>query len=124
LSLESSFVDMSWGRLVPFSEAAANRGEKLAELCFLNIKRASLGSHVVKESGIRLLPELPFHYPSAARQGKYFAEKGYSLRLSRQPRDNPLQLNIDFLVLAMSCSKSKRVGVKDFSLGRTNTMKN
>jgi hypothetical protein len=137
LPLDSSFVYMSWGKLVPFCEAAANRGEKLAELCFLNIKRASLDSRVVKESRIRLLPELPFHYPSAARQGKYFSEtspkkESRSRRLSRQPRDNPLQLNVDFLVLAKGyslgitgsrisagCNGRKRVGVKDFSLERT-----
>ncbi|GJN02617.1 hypothetical protein PR202_ga19987 [Eleusine coracana subsp. coracana] len=132
---------MNWGKVAQFSDTGANGMEKLAELRFLNIKIAALGSHAVRESRIRLLPELPFDYPAAVRQGKYFADtspkKGSRLssrrwrRVNRQPRDNPLQLNIDFLVLATGYSLGiigsrfsagctrKRIRVKDFSLGRT-----
>jgi hypothetical protein len=135
LPLGSSLVEMDWGKLARFSGSGANRGQKLAELCSLNIKASSLGCGVVKESRIRLLPELPFHYPASTRQKKCFAEtspkKGSRLRrwrrVSRQPRDNPLQLNIDFLVLATAyslgmkfsadCSRD-RVRVNDYSLGR------
>lgn len=138
--LDSSVVEMNWAKSSPFSGALANRGERLTELHFMSIKIAPLDSDAVKESRIRLLPELPFDYPAAVHQGKYFADtspkKGSRLssrrwrRVSRQPRDNPLQLNIDFLVLATGYSLGiigsrfspgctrKRIRVKDFSLGR------
>ncbi|TVU15637.1 hypothetical protein EJB05_39169 [Eragrostis curvula] len=139
LPLDSSLVEMNWGKLVQFSGTGTNRGEKLAELRFMDFKTCTLDSDVVKASRIGLLPELPFDYKAAAPQHKYFAETSPKKRsrsrrwrrVSRLPPDNPLQLNIDFLVLATGyslgiiesriaadCSR-KRVGVKDYSLGRT-----
>ncbi|KAL6652563.1 hypothetical protein ACP70R_011488 [Stipagrostis hirtigluma subsp. patula] len=135
LPLDSCVVEKNWSKVPQFGGESTNREEKLAELRIVDIKISSLGCGGGKENRIRLLPELPFELPWLAPLQKYVAQTSPSKgctsrrwrRVRRQSRDNPLQLNIDFLVLATgyslgiigsrisgNCSR-KRVMVKDFS---------
>ncbi|XP_025826110.1 uncharacterized protein LOC112901410 isoform X1 [Panicum hallii] len=143
--LGSSLVEMDRGEVTQLVGESFNRQEKLAELRFMDIKRASLGPGAGREIIIRLLPELPFHekarvpklaLPWLAWQDHCFVQAsrrkcstlGRWRRARRQSRNNPLQLNIDFLVLATSYSlgiigpkmigdcNRERVRVKDFGV--------
>ena len=144
--LGSSPVEMNWGEVTKLGDEIVHRQEKLAELRFMDIKTASLGPGAGREIIIRLLPELPFDQksrvpklalPWLAWQEHCFVQasprKCSTLRrwrrVRRQSRDNPLKLNIDFFVLAMSYSlgiigrpkmigdfNRERVRVKDFGV--------
>ncbi|CAL5026946.1 unnamed protein product [Urochloa decumbens] len=120
-ALGSPLVEMNWGKITILGAESVHRQEKLAELRFIDIKIASLCLDVGRGNTIRLLPELPFDgktlpptlaLPWLALQDKCFVQtlprKCSALRrwrrVRRQSRDKPLQLNIDFLVLAMSYS--------------------
>ncbi|RCV34063.1 hypothetical protein SETIT_7G132900v2 [Setaria italica] len=116
--LASSLVEMNWGKVTQPGAASV----QLAELRFMDIETASLGRGVGRENIILLLPELPFDgkaglvpklaLPWLVSQDKCFVQtsprKCSALRrwrrVRRQSRDNPLQLNIDFLVLATGYS--------------------
>jgi hypothetical protein len=120
----SSPVEMDCGKVVtqPGATVGVHAQEKLAELGFVDIKVASLGRGVVRENIILLLPELPFNrkaglvpklaLPWLSPQDKCIVKtsprKCSALRrwrrVRRQSRDNPLQLNIGFLVLAAGFS--------------------
>lgn len=60
LPLGSSLVEMNWGVVTQLGAESVNGREKLVELRFMDIKIASLGHGVGRESIIRLLPELSF----------------------------------------------------------------
>lgn len=107
--------------MVHFEFGGATRVENLTGLQSRGIKIASLGRAVGKENLIGFLPKLPFDdkalahklaLPCVATQEKYFAHtsprKGCRSRrwrrVRRELRDNPLDLNVNFLVLAAGYS--------------------
>ncbi|KAL6845815.1 hypothetical protein ACP4OV_024390 [Aristida adscensionis] len=142
--LDSSLVEMNWDKVAQSGGASANREEKLSELRIVDMKIASLDRAVGKGSRIRLLPELSFDDKAAVPRlalplltppEKYICQASPSKgcasrrwrRVRRQSHNNPLQLSIDFLVLATGYSLGiiglgvsgnrdrKRVRVKEFS---------
>ncbi|OEL35121.1 hypothetical protein BAE44_0003861 [Dichanthelium oligosanthes] len=138
--------DLNWGKVPQFR--GANGEEKLAGLVLKEIKIASFDLGIRRENNtIRFLPKLPFDEKAAVVPNKLalpwlgpldksFVETsprktcglGRWRRVRRQSIDNPLQLNIDFLVLATGYSLGiiglktigdydrKRVRVKDFGV--------
>ncbi|KAJ1271476.1 hypothetical protein BS78_06G130400, partial [Paspalum vaginatum] len=131
--------DLNRGKVPQFSGV---NGDKLADLCLKDIKIATFDLGVRAENNMQFLPKLPFDdkampklaLPCLGPLDKLLAETSpreqRRLRRWRRVRrhlpDNPLQLNINFLVLATGYSlgiigmqttvdfNKKRVRAKDF----------